>query len=209
MPCISTYDTHRGYFFLHHPFLADVDSQVAASDSFAEIYGEDKLQPFIGGRLVADAEDLAKQGITDDQIYRCSDDLSVPTPWTDAQGTVDGISDRTSYTMNSLLSHKTRRYGFWTFKKFQVQVGTSQFICFSERNADSFTADSGNDPRQDDYDIWLGTGIIGPWIASDRHAGAANYLYLDGHVDTMLWSDAVIDMYPDKIVLTEDSSYPN
>ncbi len=122
---------------------------------------------------------------------------------------IDGQANRTSYLMNSLLSHKTRRYGFWTFKRFQNEVGTSRFVCFSERNADAFTADAGNDPRQDDYDIWLGTGIIGPWIAGDRHGGAANYLYLDGHVETRVWDDAVVDMYPDNSVLTEDSSYPN
>ena len=203
------YDTHRGYFFLHHPFLADVDSQVAASDSFAEIYWEDKLQPYIGGQLAGDAEALARAGITDDQIYRCSDDLSLISPFFDETGAADGQANRTSYLMNSQLSHKTRRYGFWTFKRFQLEVGTSRFVCFSERSADAFTADAGNDPRQDDYDIWLGTGIIGPWIASDRHAGTANYLYLDGHVAPMRWDDAVVDMYPDKVVLTEDSSYGN
>jgi prepilin-type processing-associated H-X9-DG protein len=201
------YDTHRGYFFLHHPFLADVGAQVAAADSFAEIYWEDKLQPFIGGQI-GNAEALARQGLTDDEIYRCPDDLSERTPFVNEVGTVDGIANRTSYSMNSLLSHKTRRYGFWTFKRFQLDVGTSKFICFSERNADAFTLDQGNDPRQDDYDIWLGTGIIGPWIASKRHAGVANYLYLDGHVDAMAWDEAAVDMYPDKKVLTEDSSYP-
>jgi prepilin-type N-terminal cleavage/methylation domain-containing protein/prepilin-type processing-associated H-X9-DG protein len=200
------YDTHHGRFFLHHPFLADVDAQVAAADSFAEIYWEDKLQPYIGGQI-GDAEQLARAGIVDDQIYRCSDDLSTPAIFLDDTGQPDGLSDRTSYTMNSLLSHKTRRYGLWTFQRFQVLVGTSRFLCFSERNADAFAATSGNDPRQDDYDIWLGTNIIGPWIASQRHSGVANYLYLDGHVNTMRWEDAVEDMYPDKMVLVDDGTY--
>ena len=204
------YDTHHNHFFLHHPFLADVDSQVAASDSFAEIYWEDKLQPYIGGRLYDSPEALATQGITDDQIYRCADDLSVPAPFVvDNQGTIDGIAQRTSYMMNSLLSHKTRRYGYWTFVRFQQEVGTSRFICFAERNAEAFTPDSGNDPRQDDFDIWLGTNTIGPWTASERHAGAANYLYLDGHVETLKWDDAVPDLYPDKRVLIDDGSYAN
>lgn len=202
------YDVHYGHFFLHHPFLADVDSQTAASDSFAEIYWEDKLQPFIGGQI-DNVEAQARAGITDDQIYRCSDDLSVPAKFLDDMGNVDGITDRTSYMMNSLLSHKTRRYGLWTFKRFQVVVGTSHFLCFAERNADAFAVATGNDPRQDDYDIWLGSGIISGWSASERHAGTANYLYLDGHVETKLWDDAVIDMYPDKKVLTVDSSYTN
>ena len=32
-----------------------------------------------------------------------------------------------------------------------------------------------------DYDVWLGTGLIKPWIAWGRHTGVGNYLYLDGH----------------------------
>ena len=109
--------------------------------------------------------------------------------------------------MNSLLSHKTRRYGQWTLSRFSQEVGTSNFVCFSERNADGILASDG-DPKQDDYDIWLGTGIIKPWIAFDRHSGVANYLYLDGHVATLAWEEAVVDMYPDHRVLTVDSSYP-
>ena len=93
--------------------------------------------------------------------------------------------------------------------RFINEVGMSHFVCFSERNADRFTVAAGGDPRQDDYDIWLGTGIIQPWIAYDRHTAVANYLYLDGHAVTLTWSDAVVDMYPDKVVLIEDSSYPN
>jgi prepilin-type processing-associated H-X9-DG protein len=111
--------------------------------------------------------------------------------------------------MNSLLSHKTRRYGRWDFMRFVNEVGTSSFVAFSERNAAAFTVEQGGDPRQDDYDIWLGTNIIKPWIASERHSGAANYLYLDGHAVTLRWADAVIDMYPDKRVLIEDGSYDN
>ncbi|HJZ89933.1 MAG TPA: H-X9-DG-CTERM domain-containing protein [Gemmataceae bacterium] len=54
----------------------------------------------------------------------------------------------------------------------------------------------------------MGTGIIKPWIAWDRHTGVANYLYLDGHAISLRWEVAVVDMYPDKVVLTEDGSYP-
>jgi prepilin-type processing-associated H-X9-DG protein len=110
--------------------------------------------------------------------------------------------------MNSLLSHKSRRYGEWTLMRFVNEVGTSQFVAFSERNAAAFGEADGGDPRQDDYDIWLGTGIIKPWLAHDRHGGVANYLYLDGHVATLPWSTAVVDMYPDKVVLSEDGTYP-
>ena len=63
--------------------------------------------------------------------------------------------------------------------------------------------------RQDDYDIWLGTDHDHPWTAYRRHAGSANYLYLDGHAvsrDLRQWPSP--DMYPDKVVLTDDGSYP-
>src|SRR5260370_24127334 len=43
------YDMHKGQFFLHHPFDADVISEAGKGESFAEIYWEDKLTPYIGG----------------------------------------------------------------------------------------------------------------------------------------------------------------
>ncbi len=203
------YDVNNGRFFLHHPFDADVISNSGAADSFAEIYWEDKLMPFIGSAAESD-EDVAHQGtmVADAKIYRCISDTSVPQPFIGSDGNPDGIQQRTSYAMNSLLSHKTRRYGLWTFVRFSNEIGTSNFLCFSERDAMAFTPPSANDPRQDDYDIWLGTGIIQPWISWRRHNGAANYLYLDGHAATKEWAAAVIDMYPDKKVLTQDGSYP-
>lgn len=202
------YDAHGGEFFLHHPYDADVIANTGSSNSFAEIFWEDKLMPYIGGNPEAN-ENLAKQGIivASEAIYRCPNDLSVRQPFID-NGQVDGIEHRTSYLMNSLLSHKSRRYGQWNLMRFISEVGTSNFVAFSERNSLFFTVANGEDPRQDDYDIWLGTGIIKPWIAHDRHSGVANYLYLDGHVVSLPWEDAVSDMYPDKVVLTQDGSYP-
>jgi prepilin-type N-terminal cleavage/methylation domain-containing protein/prepilin-type processing-associated H-X9-DG protein len=203
------YEINNNRFFLHHPFNADVISLAGAADSFAEIYWEDKLMPFIGSQAESD-ESLAHQGISvaSAKLYRCLTDTSVPQPFIGDDGQPDGIQQRSSYCMNSLLSHKTLRYGLWTFTRFSVEVGTSQFLCFSERDSTAFTPPAPNDPRQDDYDIWLGTGIIQPWIAGGRHNGAANYLYLDGHASTLTWPAAIVDMYPDKIVLTQDSSYP-
>ena len=203
------YDTHSGQFFLHHPFDADVAANTHDTNSFAEIYWEDKLMPFIGGTQEAN-EALARSGLSvaSEAIYRCPTDTAVPRPFVDETGQADGIADRTSFLMNSLLSHKTRRYGTWTLLRFVNEVGTSQFVCFSERNAAAFAEPEGGDPRQDDYDIWLGTTIIKPWIAYDRHGGVANYLYLDGHAVTLTWEAAVPDMYPDKVVLTDDGTYP-
>jgi prepilin-type N-terminal cleavage/methylation domain-containing protein/prepilin-type processing-associated H-X9-DG protein len=198
------YNDHDGKFFLHHPFDADVISNVGPSNSFAEIYWEDKIKPYIAGNAECD-ERLAKRGIItgSEAIYRCHFDDSERIAAPDG----DGIWNRTSYLMNSLLSHKTRRYGGWNLNRFINEVGTSNFICFTERNAKGII-DSGGDPKQDDFDIWLGTKIIKPWIAWDRHGRVANYLYLDGHVMTLPWDEAVIDLYPDHIVLTDDGSYP-
>jgi len=205
------YEVNHGRFFLHHPFDADVASQFADADSFAEIYWEDKLMPFIGG-FPEWNESLATKGIsgTSSQIYRCPTDTSVPTTYINpSTGQPDGIAQRTSYLMNSQLSHKTRRYGLWSLAGLQYARGLSNFICFVERDATQFTPPSPNDPRQDDYDIWLGTLIFEPWIAATRHGNAANYLYLDGHVETLLLGNCVPDMYPDGIVLTNDGTYAN
>jgi hypothetical protein len=57
---------------------------------------------------------LARQGVwtATEEVYRCAEDDSLRKPFVDpATGEVDGIEHRTSYLMNSLLSHKTRRYG--------------------------------------------------------------------------------------------------
>ncbi|QEL14083.1 DUF1559 family PulG-like putative transporter [Limnoglobus roseus] len=204
------YEVTNGQFFLHHPFDADVVANTAHSNSFAEIYWEDKIMPFIGGTQEAN-ENLSRQGIVlpSEQIYRCPADLSERKPFIDPDtGMVDGVEHRASYLMNSLLSHKSRRYGQWTLMRFVNEVGTSQFICFNERNAAVFNVADDEDPRQDDYDIWLGTGILKPWMAHTRHTQVANYLYLDGHAATLTWDAAVVDMYPDKQVLTADGSYP-
>lgn len=205
------YELYNGRFFLHHPFDADVIAFAGAADSFAEIYWEDKLMPFCGSASESD-ESIAKAGINvaTNQLYRCQSDRSIISPFLDpSTGQRDGLQQRTSYTMNSLLSHKTRRFGLWSLPRFQAEIGLSNFVCFSERDATSFTPPSENDPRQDDYDIWLGTDIIQPWIATKRHNEAANYLYLDGHVSTMNFAGAVIDMYPDKKVLVDDGRYAN
>jgi len=205
---LQYYDLTDGKFFLHHPFEADVISNTGNANSFAEIYWEDKLMPFIGGTQEAN-ENLSKQGIIlpSEAIYRCPSDLSIRQPYVE-DGIIDGVEHRTSFLMNSQLSHKTRRYGHWTLMRFINEVGTSQFIDFVERNANPLTVELGEDPRQDDFDIWLGTGIFKPWIAWDRHAGVANYLYLDGHVVSLRWDFGVIDLFPDKVVLTQDSSFP-
>src|SRR5258708_15754998 len=72
------YQDTDGAFFLHHPFDADVASNTVHTNSFAEIYWEDKLMPYIGGNQEAN-ESLSKQGIIlpSEAIYRCPQDLSI------------------------------------------------------------------------------------------------------------------------------------
>lgn len=43
------YDTHDGKYFPHHPFAADGIANTGDTNSFADIYWEDKLMPYIGG----------------------------------------------------------------------------------------------------------------------------------------------------------------
>jgi prepilin-type processing-associated H-X9-DG protein len=205
----SYYSTYNGAFFSHHPYDADVLANEVHSNSFAEIYWEDKLKPYIGGAAESD-EARARQGDNSESesIYRCPEDRTVPKAFfdTDSQS-INGIEHRTSYLLNSLLSHRTRRYGYWTQGRFMTEVGLSHFVDLSERAGEVFTTAQGNDPRQDDYDIWLGTTTIQNWISHKRHSGIAHYLFLDGHVETMSWSGAVRLMYPDNRVLEQDSSF--
>jgi prepilin-type processing-associated H-X9-DG protein/prepilin-type N-terminal cleavage/methylation domain-containing protein len=200
---LQYYDATNGQFFLHHPFDADVIAFAGASNSFAEIYWEDKLMPYMSDSREDDNVSKQGQRTASDVMYRCPSDLSL----VQADPGGDGVWNRTSYLLNSQLSHKTRRYGRWTLLRFISQVGTSNFISYVERDADGLAA-AGCDPKQDDFDIWLGTTNIQPWIAFERHTGTANYLYLDGHVTTLTWDAAVPDLYPDHVVLTQDSSYP-
>jgi prepilin-type N-terminal cleavage/methylation domain-containing protein/prepilin-type processing-associated H-X9-DG protein len=200
---LQYYDATKGHFFLHHPYDADVIAYAGAANSFAESYWEDKLMPYMADSVEDDT--LSKRGITvnSDASYRCPTDPSNPQP--DPGG--DGIWNRTSYLLNSQLSHKTRRYGRWTLLRFIQKVGTSNFISYVERDADGL-ATAACDPKQDDFDIWLGTGIFRPWIAYERHINVANYLYLDGHVTALAWNDAVPDLFPDHVIFTQDMSYP-
>ncbi len=205
----SYYSTYDGEFFEHHPYDADVIANETHTNSFAEIFWEDKLKPYIGGAAESES-DQAKQGdvTSSEGIYRCPEDRSVRKPFVDPDSNqINGLENRTSYLLNSLLSHKSRRYGRWTQRRFATEVGVSHFIDFSERVGEAFAIQQGNDPRQDDYDIWLGTQTIQNWIAHKRHGGIGHYLFLDGHAESMSWPGAVRLMYPDNKVLSEDSTY--
>ncbi len=207
------FDEWNGQFFLHHPFNADSLSEVKNAESFAEIYWEDKIMPYVNQAYANEA--IAKSGtqVADEKIFRCMSDTSVVAPYINpTTGLVDGIANRTSYLMNSQLSHKTIRYGRWSFPRFQNDIGTSNFVAFNERNGAVIDANVNNpiaatDPRQDDYDIWLGTEVLDTWIPWTRH-GLSNVLYLDGHARSISKPDAYLGMYPGGVTLTVPSFYP-
>ena len=67
--------------------------------------------------------------------------------------------------------------------------------------------DPNAEPRQDDYDIWLGTSTLDNWIAWNRH-GTSNVLFLDGHVRTMTRGEAYPAMYPGGQPLFNPTFYP-
>jgi prepilin-type N-terminal cleavage/methylation domain-containing protein len=213
MGILQYFDDWNGQFFLHHPFDADSISQVGEAESFAEIYWEDKIMPYVNP-LYAN-ESIAKGGVqvADEKVYRCLSDPSVVQPYIDpTTGLVDGITNRTSYLLNSQLSHKTIRYGRWTLPRFQYEIGSSNFVCMNERDGKVMDTNvtnpgAGTDPRQDDYDIWLGTVTLDTWIPWTRH-GLSNELYLDGHVKSTPKRDAYTGMYPGGVLLTNPSFYP-
>ena len=98
------FDDWNGQFFLHHPFNADVLSETAKAESFAEIYWEDKIMPYVNAAYANDAIASGGTQVADAAIFRCMSDISNPRPFKQDDGTIDGIADRTSYLMNSLLT---------------------------------------------------------------------------------------------------------
>jgi hypothetical protein len=170
--------------------------------------------PFIGAAFEANTAAVsAGQNNPTEVIYRCPEDNSQRTAFIN-NGVIEGRANRTSYLLNSQLSHKTRRWGHWNFASLGTLVGTSNFVDFCERNADAIANDHAlaGDPRQDDYDIWLGVVNFQPWIATTRHTGCPNYLYLDGYVASYSWpvldatSPAGIFMFPDYYRFTASNS---
>ena len=171
-------------------------SQTDSADSFAEIFWEDKIMPYVNPAF-AD-EEIARGGVQiyEEKIYRCMSDTSRSRPFVQ-DGETDGIADRSSYLMNSLLTHKSKRYGRWTLPRFQQEVGLSNFISMNERDADGLAADPDADSRQDDYDIWVGTDQLDRWIPWKRHAGSSNALFLDGHAKSVTAIESYRQMFPD------------
>ncbi len=121
-----------------------------------------------------------------------------------------------SYALDSIFTHKSARYAFeGALNGFATdaalgQIPNPNIIMFSERNCEALDAPDNTDygdVTQDDYDTWVGEAALvqwaaGPygdqgWIRYNRHKAKANYIYADGHVETLGWSKARYDQYPD------------
>jgi len=133
-----------------------------------------------------------------------------------------------SYLLNSIFTHKSARYalegalyGFATDAAVDA-LPDPNLIMFSERNSEALNApDNANygNVGQDDYDAWVGESALvqwgsGPygdqgWIRYNRHQGAANYVYTDGHVEKLRWRDARRDHFPDHRVRNPLAGPPN
>jgi prepilin-type N-terminal cleavage/methylation domain-containing protein/prepilin-type processing-associated H-X9-DG protein len=124
-----------------------------------------------------------------------------------------------SYLLNSVFTHRSARFaveralfGFATDAAVSA-LPNANLIMFSERNSEAMNApdnpEFGN-VGQDDYDTWVGeaalvrwgTGKYGDqgWIRHNRHGHGANYVFTDGHVSKLRWSEARADQFPDHIV---------
>jgi prepilin-type N-terminal cleavage/methylation domain-containing protein/prepilin-type processing-associated H-X9-DG protein len=121
-----------------------------------------------------------------------------------------------SYLLNSIFTHKSALYavegvlhGFATDATVSA-LPNPNVIMFSERNSEALNASDNNafgNVAQDDYDTWVGESALVQWgsgkyadqgwIRYNRHQGAANYVYTDGHAERLRWREARRDHFPD------------
>jgi prepilin-type processing-associated H-X9-DG protein len=109
-----------------------------------------------------------------------------------------------SYLLNSVYSHRSARFaleralnGFATDAKMS-NVINQNLVMFSERNSEAMNARDNEEygaVGQDDYDAWVGEQALvrwgegeyadQGWIRYNRHGKNANYVFHDGHAETM------------------------
>ena len=124
-----------------------------------------------------------------------------------------------NYLLDSIFTHKSARYalegalsGFATESALGA-LPNPNIIMFSERNSEALDAADNSEygcVNQDDYDTWVGESALVQWgagkygdqgwIRYNRHGQRANYIYFDGHVESLRWSKARLDQFPDHVV---------
>ena len=124
-----------------------------------------------------------------------------------------------NYVLNSIFTHKSARYALeGVLNGFATDAAMSglknpNIIMFSERNSEALNAPDNAEfgsVNQDDYDTWVGEAALVQWgsgkyadqgwIKYGRHNRRANYIYYDAHVESLPWSKARLDQFPDHIV---------
>ena len=124
-----------------------------------------------------------------------------------------------NYLLNSIFTHKSARYalegalyGFATETALGA-LPNPNIIMFSERNSEALNAPDNSEygsVNQDDYDTWVGERALVQWGAGkyadqgwlryNRHGNRANYIYFDAHVESLPWTKARVDQFPDHVV---------
>jgi prepilin-type N-terminal cleavage/methylation domain-containing protein/prepilin-type processing-associated H-X9-DG protein len=180
------------------------------------------FQPYLRSRNVAfcpgDTTPRSRVLAMDLQRYNGSITSADQTPPANSEQAIAENDHLTieSYVLDSVFTHKSARYalegalyGFATDKAVS-QLHNSNFIMFSERNSEALDAPDNDEfgaISQDDYDTWVGEAALVQWgsgkyanqgwIRYNRHGDRANYIYTDGHVETLRWTKARIDQFPD------------
>ena len=109
-----------------------------------------------------------------------------------------------------VITKFSKKSGLFLNAKSNLLVTNPNIILFSERNSEALddlsNSDFGN-IGQDDYDAWVGESALvrwgsgnhadAGWIRYNRHQGAANYIFTDGHVARLRWREARKDQFPD------------
>ena len=180
------------------------------------------LQPYLNSRPAAfcpsDASARSKLLAKDLGGYNggITSAAQTPPPGTELALAQEDHLTIESYLLNSIFTHKSARYalegalyGFATETAIS-RLADPNLIMFSERNSEALDAPDNSDYGsvvQDDYDTWVGESALvrwgsgayanQGWIRYNRHGNRANYIYLDGHVARLSWTQARADQYPD------------
>jgi prepilin-type processing-associated H-X9-DG protein/prepilin-type N-terminal cleavage/methylation domain-containing protein len=149
----------------------------------------------------------------------------------DSELAIAEIERRTmeSYLLNSVFTHRSARYalegvlrGFLTDSRL-ASLRNPSLVMFSERNCEALNAadnEAFGAVGQDDYDTWVGEAAMvrwgeeagayarEGWIRYNRHSGAANYVFVDGHAARARWNVARFDQFPDRQVRAPLSDPP-